>query len=91
MKNCLKEININISNNKSNSLDESSNKCISSLNIIFSYLDSSFSQFHLSIHKYFDQYNSLKNSKISNSNKKPILSKNYISSYFYNDNNYNHN
>ena len=88
MKNCLKEININIANNKSNSLDESSNKCISSLNIIFSYLDSSFSQFHFSIHKYFDQYNSLKNSKISNSNKKPILSKNYISSYFYNDNNY---
>ena len=87
MRTCLKEVNINIVNNKSIPLDESSNKCISSLNIIFSYLDSSFSQFYSSIHKYFDQANSIKYLKISNSNKKPNLSKN-ISSYFYNDNNY---
>ena len=87
MRTCLKEVNINIVNNKSIPLDESSNKCISSLNIIFNYLDSSFSQFYSSIHKYFDQANSIKYLKITNSNKKPNLSKN-ISSYFYNDNNY---
>ena len=81
MRNCLKEISINIANNKSISLDESSNKCISSLNIIFSYLDSSFNQFCSNIQKHLEQIN---NSKFSNSSKKPNLSKNF-SFHFYND------
>ena len=84
---CLKEININIFNNKSIPLDDSSNKCISSLNIIFNYLDSSFNQFYSNIHKYFDQANLNKYLKIQNNSKKPNVSKS-ISSYFYNDNNY---
>ena len=87
MRTCLKEVNINIVNNKSISLDESSNKCISSLNIIFNYLDSSFSQFYSSIHKYFEQTNAIKYLKLPNSSRKPNTTKN-ISSYFYNDNNY---
>ena len=86
MRNCLKEINSNISNNLI-TLDESSNKCISSLNIIFSYLDSSFNQFYTNIQNFLELINYNKFSKISNSSKKPGLSKNYISTHFYNDNN----
>ena len=84
MRNCLKEINGNIVNNKSISLDESSNKCISSLNIIFSYLDSSFNQFYSNIQKFSEQINNIEYSNFSYSSKKPNLSKNF-SSQFYND------
>ena len=84
MRNCLKEINENIVNNKSISLDESSNKCISSLNIIFSYLDSSFNQFYSNIQKFSEQINIIEYSNFSYSSKKPNLSKNF-SSQFYND------
>ena len=89
MRNCLKEINVNITSNKSISLNESANKCISSLNIIFSYLDSSFNQFFSNIQKYleFVNLNNNKYLKMSYSTKKPNLTKNYISSQFYNDNN----
>ena len=86
MRNCLKEINLNIANNKSITLDESSNKCISSLNIIFSYLDSSFNQFYSNIQKFSEQINSIEFSKISYSSKKPNLSQNF-SLQFYNDSN----
>jgi len=79
MKNIIKEINTNIIKNNSIKLDESSNKCLSSLNIVFNYIDTSFTQFYSSAQKSFDKINSNRNGKMSLSNKKSNLSKKLVS------------
>ena len=79
MKNIIKEINTNIIKINSIKLDESSKKCLSSLNIVFNYIDTSFTQFYSSAQKSFDKINSNRNGKMSLSNKKPNLSKKLIS------------
>ena len=88
MKNCLKEINVKIVNNNSISLDEASTKCISSLNIIFGYLDSSFTQFYSNLVRYFEKINANKYAKIGYTNKNLNLLKNSSSTNFYNENNF---
>ena len=86
MKNIIKEINTNIIKNNSIRLDESSNKCLSSLNIVFNYIDTSFTQFYSSAQKSFDKINSNRIGKMSLSNKKSNLSKKFISYDFSFDN-----
>ena len=88
LRNYLNELNLNFENSKSNIIDTSSNKSISSLSIICNYLDSSFNQFYTNITKYLEQININTFSKISNSSKKPNMPKNFLTSNFYNDNNY---
>ena len=79
MKNIIKEINTNIIKINSIKLDESSKKCLSSLNIVFNYIDTSFTQFYSNAQKSFDKINTKRNGKMSLSNKKPNLSKKLIS------------
>ena len=80
MKNCIKEINTNILNNTTYTLDESSNKCISSMNIIFNYLDTSINQFYSKIDNYIEILNLNKNRKSSSSSKKPSIRQKYFKS-----------
>ena len=91
MKNIIKEINTNIIKNNSVRLDESSNKCLSSLNLVFNYIDTSFTQFYSNAQKSFDKINSNRNGKLSASNKKPNLSKKFISYDLSFDNDLNNN
>ena len=91
MKNIIKEINTKIINNNSIILNESNNKCLSSLNLIFNYIDTSFTQFYSSTQKSFEKINSNRNGKLSLSNKKPNLSKKFISYDLSFDNDWNSN
>ena len=89
MKKSLKEINTNISNNSKIYLDESSKKCLSSLNVVISYLDTSFSQFYSNMLKSFEKININKNTQLlSTSHKESNKLKNSASATFLNDNNY---
>ena len=87
LRSCLKEINGNLATNSKIYLDESTKKCISSLNSILSYLDASFTQFYSNMLKYFEKINTNKYSKVVvDSNKEPIKLKNSASANFFHDN-----